>query len=60
MSSNIIRLDEGAISKSNVFSVTPRSKMKEVAVMLKAIHAQENKAAAKEKAAVIAAKLRDM
>jgi len=42
----------------NVFSVTPRSKMKEVAVMLKAIHAQESKEAAKEKAAVIAAKLR--
>lgn len=44
----------------NVFSVTPRSKMKEVAAMLKAIHAQENKAAAKEKAAAVAAKLREM
>jgi putative transposase len=44
----------------NVFSVTPSSKMKEVAVMLKAIHAQESKEAAKEKAAVIAAKLRAM
>ncbi len=44
----------------NVFSVTPRSKMKEVAAMLKAIHAQENKAAAQEKAAAVAAKLKDM
>jgi putative transposase len=32
----------------NVFFVTPRSKMKEVAAMLKAIHAQEDKEAAKE------------
>jgi len=44
----------------NVFSVTPRSKMKEVAAMLKAIHAQENKEAAKEKAAAVATKLREM
>ena len=44
----------------NVFSVTPRSRMKEVAAMLKAIHAQENKEAAKEKAAAVAAKLREM
>lgn len=44
----------------NVFSVTPRSRMKEVAAMLKAIHAQENKAAAKEKAVAVAAKLREM
>lgn len=44
----------------NVFSVTPRSKMKEVAAMLKAIHAQEDKEAAKEKAAAVVAKLRDM
>ena len=42
----------------NVFSVTPRSRMKEVAIMLKAIHAQESKEAAKEKAAAVAAKLR--
>jgi len=34
--------------------------MKEVAAMLKAIHAQENKAAAQEKAAAVAAKLIDM
>jgi putative transposase len=44
----------------NVFSVTPRSKMKEVAAMLKAIHAQESKEAAKEKATKVVAKLRDM
>lgn len=44
----------------NVFSVTPRSKMKEVAAMLKAIHAQEDKNAAKEKAAVVVTKLRDL
>jgi transposase-like protein len=34
--------------------------MKEVAAMLKAIHAQENKEAAREKAAAVAAKLREM
>ena len=44
----------------NVFSVTPRSKMKEVAAMLKAIHAQEDKAAAREKARAVVQKLRDM
>jgi transposase-like protein len=44
----------------NVFSVTPRSRMKEMAAMLKAIHAQENKAAAKEKAAAVVTKLREM
>jgi putative transposase len=44
----------------NVFSVTPRSKIKEVAAMLKAIHAQENKEAAKEKAAAVVSKLREM
>lgn len=44
----------------NVFSVTPRSKMKEVAAMLKAIHAQEDKDAAKEKSAAVVAKLQDM
>ena len=32
----------------NVFAVTPRSKMKEVAAMLKAIHAQESKEAAQK------------
>ena len=34
----------------NVFSVVPRSKVKLAAKMLKAIHAQENKRAAREKA----------
>ena len=34
----------------NIFSAVPRSKMKDVAMMLKAIHAQENKAAARRKA----------
>ena len=34
----------------NVFSVVPKQKVKEVAKMLKAIHAQEDKEAALEKA----------
>jgi len=37
----------------NVFSVTPRSKVKLVAKMLKAIHAQESKNAAREKAKTV-------
>ena len=44
----------------NVFSVTPRGKMKLVAKMLKAIHAQESKAAAREKAKQVAKDLRGM
>jgi len=44
----------------NVFSATPRSKMKLVARMLKAIHAQESKAAAREKAVQVAEALRAM
>jgi len=44
----------------NVFSAVPRSKMKLVAKMLKAIHAQESKAAAREKAKQVAATLREM
>jgi len=44
----------------NVFTVTPKTKMKQVTLMLKAIHAQESKEAAQEKAASIAAKLRKM
>ncbi len=44
----------------NVFSTVPRSKGKIVAKMLKAIHAQESKAAAKEKAKAVIAALRDM
>jgi len=44
----------------NMFSVTPRTKVREVAAMLKAIHAQEDKASAREKAGSVAAKLRGM
>lgn len=44
----------------NVFSVVPRSKVKLVAAMLKAIHAQEDLSSAKEKAEAVAAKLREM
>lgn len=44
----------------NVFSVVPRSKVRLVAAMLKAIHAQEDLASAREKALTVAAKLREM
>ena len=44
----------------NVFSVVPKGKVREVSMMLKAIHAQENKAAALEKGKQVAARLRDM
>ena len=44
----------------NIFSVVPRKTVKEVAKMLKAIHAQENKAAAKEKAKSVISRLREM
>jgi len=44
----------------NVFSVLPRSKVKLVAKMLKAIHAQECKKAVREKAADIVAELQGM
>ena len=44
----------------NVFSVVPRSKVKLVAKMLKAIHAQESKKAAREKANAVVAQLREM
>ena len=44
----------------NVFTVTPNKKVKEVAKMLKAIHAQEDKNAALEKAKSVEAKLRGM
>ena len=43
-----------------VFSVTPRSKVKLVAKMLKAIHAQESKKAARKKAKSAAEELRTM
>ena len=44
----------------NVFAVTPRSKVKLVAKMLKAIHAQEGKKAAREKAKAVVDELRSM
>ena len=44
----------------NIFSVVPRKTVKEVSKMLKAIHAQENKAAAKEKAKSVIFRLREM
>ena len=44
----------------NVFSVVPNSKVKEVAKMLKAVHAQEDKTAALEKAKSVEEKLRKM
>ena len=43
-----------------MFSVVPRSKVKLVAKMLKAIHAQESKKAAREKAKAVVAQLREM
>ncbi len=42
----------------NVFAQTPRGRMREVADMLKAIHAQENREAAQLKAKDVVAKLR--
>ena len=44
----------------NVFSVVPKGKVREVSMMLKAIHAQENKAAALEKGKQVVARLRAM
>ncbi len=44
----------------NVLSVVPRGKMNEVAAMLKAIHAQEDKQAARDKAQAVIKKLEDM
>jgi putative transposase len=44
----------------NVFTVTPRAKMRAVSMMLKAVHSQESKEAALEKAASVAKKLREM
>ena len=44
----------------NVFSVVSRSKGKIVAKMLKAIHAQESKSAAREKAKLVIAALKEM
>jgi len=44
----------------NVFSVVPRRRMREVAAMLKAIHAQEDKKAAREKVVKVVSKLKGM
>ncbi len=44
----------------NIFSVTPRNKMKSVSMMLKAIHSQESKVAALQKAGQVAEKLIEM
>ena len=44
----------------NVFSHVPHTKVREVAAMLKAIHAQENKEAAQQKADQVVEKLREM
>jgi len=44
----------------NVFSVVPKGKVKQVAAMLKAIHAQEDRPAAQEKAEAVVAKLKKL
>ncbi len=44
----------------NVFTVAPKTKVREVAAMLKAIHAQENHAEATKKAQAVAEKLEAM
>ena len=49
-----------ALFYCSVSSVTPRSKVKLVAKMLKAIHAQERKRAAREKAKAVVEELRSM
>ena len=44
----------------NVMSVVPKNKVKEVMAMLKAIHAQEDRPAARDKARLVAEKLDSM
>jgi transposase-like protein len=44
----------------NIFTATPRIRMKLISRMLKAIHAQESKEAAREKAKQVAIQLREM
>src|SRR5262245_24148641 len=44
----------------NVFTTVPKAKVKEVAAMLKAIHAQEDKESALEKARLVAEKLQGL
>lgn len=44
----------------NVFTIVPKSRVKDVAAMLKAIHAQEDRQAAEEKVAAVVKKLKKM
>ena len=44
----------------NVFAAVPKGRVKEVAAMLKAIHAQEDRQAAEEKIAAVTKKLKSM
>ncbi|MRS03511.1 IS256 family transposase [bacterium] len=44
----------------NVFTAVPKGRVKEVAAMLKAIHAQEDRQAAEEKIAAVTKKLKNM
>ena len=44
----------------NIFSVVPKSKVKNVAKMLNAIHAQESKKASREKVAAVVSELKAM
>ena len=44
----------------NVFSIVPKSKVKHVVKMLKAIHAQESKKAAREKVKAVVAELKEL
>ena len=44
----------------NIFSYVPRGKVKEVAIMLKAIHAQENRDEALKKSVSVSKKLKEM
>lgn len=44
----------------NVFTIVPKSKVKDVAAMLKAIHAQEDREAAEEKIIAVVKKLKGM
>jgi putative transposase len=44
----------------NVFTLVPKGKVKEVAAMLKAVHAQESKEEAQKKAASVAERLEEM
>ena len=44
----------------NIFSFVPKAKMKDVTIMLKAIHASEDLQAAREKAISVVAKLKNM